>query len=224
LFGSLYPDDLREGLELLHRARGSDEPQRKEKEATAVRCVRGDGQMVWGSLEVQRGSRSGSGAGYLVLKAEDIDERKNAELSMRSLTPREMEVLKLQCEGRSNPKIAERLAISAHRQVTRAKHHREARRRGSQAGGRARRRTRRPPRRAVGPTPREEPRATRSSSLARAEGQHKQAACCAEGGHPSQRGRRVVEEHEGAYTSAGALAEVDGGGVQGEDYVLSLRG
>ena len=92
------------------------------------------------------------------------------------------------------------------------------------AGSRAHRRTRRPPRRAVGAAPREEPRASRSASLARAEGQHKQAACCAEGGHPSQRGRRAVEEHEGAYTRAGALAEVDGRGVQGEGHVLGAGG
>jgi DNA-binding NarL/FixJ family response regulator len=50
---------------------------------------------------------------YFIAVIQDVDERKRAELVLRSLTPREIEVLKLLARGLTNPQIARELYISA---------------------------------------------------------------------------------------------------------------
>ena len=50
---------------------------------------------------------------YFIGVIQDIDERKRAQLILRSLTPREIEVLKLLAHGLTNRQIAQELYISA---------------------------------------------------------------------------------------------------------------
>jgi len=49
---------------------------------------------------------------YFISVIEDITERKQAESSLRSLTPREVEVLRLLAQGHTNREISQRLAFS----------------------------------------------------------------------------------------------------------------
>jgi PAS domain S-box-containing protein len=77
------------------------------------RCVRKDGSHLWVNLNVSLVRHASGEPWYFVTVVENIDERKKAEMILRSLTPREVEVLKLLAHGLTNRQIARELYISA---------------------------------------------------------------------------------------------------------------
>ncbi len=77
------------------------------------RCVRKDGSHLWVNLNVSLVRHASGEPWYFVTVVENIDERKKAEMILRSLTPREVEVLKLLAHGLTNRQIACELYISA---------------------------------------------------------------------------------------------------------------
>jgi len=80
--------------------------------STEERWVRKDGSEVWVNLNVSLVRHRSGEPSYFIAVIQDIDERKKAELVLRSLTPREIEVLKLLAHGLTNPQIAQELYIS----------------------------------------------------------------------------------------------------------------
>lgn len=76
------------------------------------RLVRADGSLVWVSLSVSLVREPSGEPSYLIAVAEDVDERKRAELALRSLTGREREVLDLLAQRATNAGIARELYIS----------------------------------------------------------------------------------------------------------------
>lgn len=104
------PGDLAAGEERLRRLLdGRTGPYSVER-----RFVRKDGSRVWVNLSVSLVRGSSGEPEFLVCVAEDVTERKLAELVPDPLNPKEMVVLRLASEGLSNPRIAERLAYSVH--------------------------------------------------------------------------------------------------------------
>ena len=77
------------------------------------RGVRKDGSYLWVNLNVSLVRHASGEPWYFVTVVENIDERKKAEMILRSLTPREVEVLKLLAHGLTNRQIACELYISA---------------------------------------------------------------------------------------------------------------
>jgi PAS domain S-box-containing protein len=75
------------------------------------RYVRKDGSHVWTNPRVSLARDASGEPSYFISVVEDVDERKKAELALRSLTRREKEVLRLLDRECSNPEIAQKLRI-----------------------------------------------------------------------------------------------------------------
>ena len=77
------------------------------------RYVRKDGSRVWVELSVSLARNTTGGPDFFICVAEDITERKIAELVPEPLTDRELEVLLRDLAvGKTNPQIAEDLCYS----------------------------------------------------------------------------------------------------------------
>ncbi len=76
------------------------------------RYVRKDGRRVWVNLSVSLVRKPSGEPDYFACVAEDITERKIAELVPDSLTPREMEILCEVVEGHTNLRISRNLCYS----------------------------------------------------------------------------------------------------------------
>lgn len=103
-----HSDDL--GTDLLHldmMLAGEIDSYSVEK-----RYVRRDYAQVWVSLTVSLVRHPLGDPNYFISVVEDITERKRAELLLRSLTPREAEVLRLLALGRTNREIAREMQFS----------------------------------------------------------------------------------------------------------------
>jgi PAS domain S-box-containing protein len=105
----VHPDDVEANRERMERLLcGEIDHYSIEK-----RCVRKDGSELWVNLSFSLVRHPSGEPSYFIAVIQDIDERKRAELVLRSLTPREIEVLKLLAHGLTNPQIAQELYISA---------------------------------------------------------------------------------------------------------------
>jgi PAS domain S-box-containing protein len=80
--------------------------------STEKRSVKKDYSQVWVSLSASLVRDSMGEPGYFISVIEDITERKRAEHLLRSLTPREAEVLRLLALGRTNREIARGMVFS----------------------------------------------------------------------------------------------------------------
>ena len=69
-------------------------------------------RQLWVNLSVSLVYHPSGEPSYFIGVIQDIDERKRAELVLRSFTPRELEVLKLLAQGLTNRQIAQVLYIS----------------------------------------------------------------------------------------------------------------
>lgn len=76
------------------------------------RYIRKDGSRVWVNLKVSLVRKASGEPDYFVCVAEDISRRKLAELIPNPLTPRELEVLKLLSQWRTNKEIAQEINFS----------------------------------------------------------------------------------------------------------------
>ena len=103
-----HPGDLDEDLEHFHRMLSGE----IDDYTTKKRYVRADYSQVWARLAVSL-VRDGAGdPGYFVSVTEDITARKQAEILLRSLTAREVEILRLLTLGHTNREISEKLRFS----------------------------------------------------------------------------------------------------------------
>ncbi len=101
-------DDLRNDLE--HRRRMLS--REIDTYTTEKRYVRKDFTLVWASLTVSLVRDTAGEPSYFISVVEDITGRKEAERTLRSLTPREVEVLRLLPRGHANREIARELNFS----------------------------------------------------------------------------------------------------------------
>ena len=69
------------------------------------RCIRKDRSRVWVNLTASLACGTGGEPKYFIQVAEEITKRKEAQLVLQSLTPREAEVLRHLALGKSNPQI-----------------------------------------------------------------------------------------------------------------------
>ena len=103
-----HPDDLEGDLEQARRMLDGE----TETYSTEKRYVRKDYSQVWVSLKVALMRDASEHPKYFISVVEDITERKKAQLVRESLTPREVEVLRLLALGCTNRRISEQLCFS----------------------------------------------------------------------------------------------------------------
>lgn len=97
-----HSDDLDTELEYVNKMiSGEIESYTLEK-----RYIRKDRSRVWVNLTVSLARDLSGKPEYLIQVAEDITRRKEAQLVLGTLTPREVEVLKYLALGKTNPQIA----------------------------------------------------------------------------------------------------------------------
>lgn len=102
-----HPDDLDPDLEYIRRMlSGEIATYSMEK-----RYIRKDYSQVWVDLTVSL-VREGGDPDYFISVIEEVTGRKNRERILRSLTPREIEVLRLLARGCTNKEIAEMMSFS----------------------------------------------------------------------------------------------------------------
>jgi PAS domain S-box-containing protein len=103
-----HSDDIGKDLDHLRRMLdGEIDTYSVEK-----RYVKKDYSQIWVSLTVSLVRDPSGDPNYFISVIEDITERKRAELLLRSLTPREAEVLRLLALGRTNREIAREMMFS----------------------------------------------------------------------------------------------------------------
>ncbi|MGF1473316.1 MAG: PAS domain S-box protein [Rubrobacteraceae bacterium] len=76
------------------------------------RCRRKNGSYFWASISISATRYDGPAEPSLIAVIEDINERKEAELLIKKLTPRELEVLELLAKNLSSAEISRHLYIS----------------------------------------------------------------------------------------------------------------
>jgi PAS domain S-box-containing protein len=103
-----HPDDVEANRERMKRLLCGEIDHYSMEE----RWVRKDGSELWINLNVSLVRHPSAEPSYFIAVVQDTDERKRAELVLRSLTPREIEVLKLLAYGLTNRQIAQELYIS----------------------------------------------------------------------------------------------------------------
>jgi len=103
-----HPKDLDDSIEHVRRIlSGEIETYSMEK------CyVRKDDTSVWVSLSVSLRLKPSGEPDYFVSAIDDISARKQAEEQLHSLTPREVEVIKLLAQGKTNKQIARSIDFS----------------------------------------------------------------------------------------------------------------
>jgi PAS domain S-box-containing protein len=104
-----HPDDVEANRERMERLLSGE----IDEYSTEERWVRKDGSELWVNLNASLVRHPSGEPAYFIAVIQDIDERKRAALVLRSLTPREIEVLELLARGLTNPQIARELYISA---------------------------------------------------------------------------------------------------------------
>jgi PAS domain S-box-containing protein len=105
----IHPEELEASLESIRQVFAS---ARASYQFVGRRYLKKDGTRVWLDLKVSvAGGREGEPR-YLVCVAEDVTARKLKELVPDPLTDRELDVLRLVCDGLTNPQIARRLSHS----------------------------------------------------------------------------------------------------------------
>ncbi len=105
----IHPDDVEANRERMKRLLCEE----IDEYSMEGRCVRKDSSHLWVNLNVSLVRHPSGEPSYFIAVIQHIDERKRAELVLRSLTPRQIEVLKLLAHGLTNPQIAQELYISA---------------------------------------------------------------------------------------------------------------
>ncbi len=102
------PEDRQASIERVQRMlEGKLGPYSLEK-----RYIRKDGLRIWVNLSVSLMRKASGEPDFLICVAEDITERKIAELVPEPLTDRELEVLRLIASGYTNMQLAEQLCYS----------------------------------------------------------------------------------------------------------------
>ena len=102
------PEDRQSSLERTDRMMaGKLGPYSMER-----RYVRKDGSRVWVTLSISLVRKPSGETDFFICVAENITERKIAELVPESLTDREMKVLRQIVAGKTNPQISENLCHS----------------------------------------------------------------------------------------------------------------
>ena len=104
-----HPDDLGDSLDRVRRLLSGE----IDEYSIDKRYLTRNGRYLWTNLSVSLVRDPSSGEpSYFISVIEDIDERKRAELALRSLTAREREVLAHLARGRTNKEIAGELFVS----------------------------------------------------------------------------------------------------------------
>ncbi len=103
-----HPDDLEADLDNARRLLAGEIPEYSMDKRYLVR----DGRYLWVNLSVSLVRDHSGDPSYFISVIENVDERKRAELALRSLTAREREVLELLAQGRTNRQISEVLRVS----------------------------------------------------------------------------------------------------------------
>jgi PAS domain S-box-containing protein len=103
-----HSDDLAKDLEHLDKMLAGE----IESYSTEKRYVRKDYAQVWVSLTASLVREPSGDPGYIISVIEDITGRKQAEMLLDSLTPREVEILRLLARGRTNREIANEVVFS----------------------------------------------------------------------------------------------------------------
>lgn len=103
-----HPDDLQKDLEHARQLlAGEIDEYSREK-----RYLRKDGSVVWIGLSVSLACDEEDRPGYFISVVEDITNRKRREEYLRSLTPQELEVLRLVARGCTNKQISQVMYFS----------------------------------------------------------------------------------------------------------------
>jgi PAS domain S-box-containing protein len=103
-----HSDDLEKDLDHLRRMLAGE----IENHSVEKRYVKKDYSKVWVNLRVALVREPSGEPKHFISVVEDITERKQAELLLRSLPPREIGVLRLLAQGRTNREIAREMALS----------------------------------------------------------------------------------------------------------------
>jgi len=103
-----HSDDIGEDLDHLDRMLAGV----FDSYSVETRYVRKDYSQVWVALTVSLVREPSGEPNYFISVIEDITERKMAELLLGSLKPREVEILHLMAQGRTNREMAQQLMVS----------------------------------------------------------------------------------------------------------------
>lgn len=103
-----HSDDLGKDLDHLRRMLDGE----IDNYSVEKRYVKKDYSQVWVSLTASLVRDPAGDPSYFISVVEDVTKRKGAELLLRSLTPREAEVLRLLALGRTNREIAQQMMFS----------------------------------------------------------------------------------------------------------------
>lgn len=103
-----HPEDLDADLEHVRQVLAGE----REDYSMEKRYFRKDGSTVWINLTVSLVREPSGEPSYFIAAIDDIDRRKQLQEQLRSLTPREIEVLKLLARGHTNKAIARSISFS----------------------------------------------------------------------------------------------------------------
>jgi PAS domain S-box-containing protein len=103
-----HSDDLGKDLEHLDKMLAGE----IDSYSVEKRYVKKDYSQVWVSLTVSLVRNLSGDPNYFISVLEDITGRKQAEMLLRSLTPREVEIIRLLARGRTNREIANDVMFS----------------------------------------------------------------------------------------------------------------